>query len=39
LVRFESIGTYGLQPVWADGHAMGIYSFDYLKRAAQLPDE
>jgi DUF971 family protein len=24
------IGTYAVQPVWADGHASGIYSFDYL---------
>ena len=34
LVRLERVGTYALQPVWADGHATGIYSFDYLKRAA-----
>jgi DUF971 family protein len=25
------IGTYGIQPTWADGHASGIFSFDYLK--------
>ena len=25
---------YAVQPVWADGHATGIYSFDYLRRAA-----
>jgi DUF971 family protein len=37
LVRLESVGTYALQPVWADGHATGIYSFDYLKRVADLP--
>ena len=34
LVRFESVGGYAIQPVWADGHATGIYSFDYLKRIA-----
>ena len=34
LVRLERVGTYALQPVWADGHATGIYSFDYLRRAA-----
>ena len=33
LLRVDSVGTYGLQPVWADGHATGIYSFDYLRRA------
>ena len=35
LVRIESVGTYGVQPVWADGHATGIYSFDYLRRIAK----
>ena len=29
------IGTYAVQPVWADGHASGIYSFDYLSRVAE----
>ena len=34
LKRFVSVGGYAIQPVWADGHATGIYSFDYLKRVA-----
>ena len=34
LVRFTSVGGYGIQPVWADGHGTGIYSFDYLQRVA-----
>ena len=34
LVRIVSVGGYAIQPVWADGHATGIYSFDYLKRVA-----
>jgi DUF971 family protein len=34
LVRVESVGTYAIQPVWGDGHATGIYSFDYLHRLA-----
>jgi DUF971 family protein len=40
LVRFSSVGGYAIQPVWADGHATGIYSFDYLKKVAvgNLPD-
>jgi DUF971 family protein len=29
------VGTYGVQPTWGDGHATGIYSFDYLKKVAQ----
>ncbi len=35
LVRIEMVGTFALLPVWADGHATGIYSFDYLRRAAE----
>jgi DUF971 family protein len=34
LVRIISVGGYAVQPVWADGHASGIYSFDYLRRVA-----
>jgi DUF971 family protein len=34
LVRWVSVGAYAIQPVWADGHATGIYSFDYLQRIA-----
>jgi DUF971 family protein len=34
LVRVEMVGTYAAQPIWADGHATGIYSFDYLRRIA-----
>ena len=32
LQRIVSVGGYAIQPVWADGHSTGIYSFDYLKR-------
>src|SRR5690606_28349698 len=35
LLRVEAVGTYAVQPVWADGHATGIYSFDYLRRVAE----
>jgi DUF971 family protein len=34
LKQIISVGGYAVQPVWADGHATGIYSFDYLKRIA-----
>jgi DUF971 family protein len=34
-VRLEPVGGYGIQPVWADGHATGIYSFEYLRRVAE----
>jgi len=39
LLRVESVGTYAVQPVWADGHATGIYSFDYLRRVAEAGEK
>jgi len=35
LVRLTGVGGYAIQPIWADGHSTGIYSFDYLKRITQ----
>ena len=35
LRRIETVGGYGLQPVWADGHSSGIFAFEYLKRVAE----
>ena len=32
LKRIVSVGGYAIQPVWADGHNTGIFSFEYLKR-------
>jgi DUF971 family protein len=34
LVRIVGVGGYAVQPIWADRHSTGIYSFDYLKRVA-----
>ena len=34
LVKFMSVGGYAIQPVWADGHNTGLYSFEYLRRVA-----
>jgi DUF971 family protein len=34
VMRLATVGGYGLQPVWGDGHATGIYSFEYLRRLA-----
>jgi DUF971 family protein len=34
LVSMKKIGGYAIQPVWADGHGTGLFSFDYLKRLA-----
>jgi len=35
LVRLGTVGNYAIQPIWADGHATGIFSFDYLERIAK----
>lgn len=32
LTRLTPVGGYALQPVWADGHNTGIFSFDYLRQ-------
>ncbi|MST01004.1 MAG: DUF971 domain-containing protein [Pedosphaera sp.] len=34
LVRLAHVGGYALQPVWADGHSTGLFSFDYLRHVA-----
>jgi DUF971 family protein len=31
LKKILRVGAYGIQPIWADGHATGIFSFDFLK--------
>ncbi len=36
LRRLVTVGSYAIQPVWGDGHATGLYSFDYLKRLAAV---
>lgn len=32
LLGWDTVGGYGLQPRWGDGHHTGIYSFVYLQR-------
>jgi DUF971 family protein len=34
---WQFVGGYGLQPQWADGHAAGIFSFDYLRKLESNP--
>lgn len=31
LVNVDSIGNYGIQPNWADGHTWGIWTYDRLR--------
>lgn len=39
LVRFEVVGGYAIQLFWGDGHSSGIYSYDYLRKLAELPSD
>jgi DUF971 family protein len=32
------VGSYGVQPSWADGHSSGIYPFEYLHQIAEVSD-
>jgi DUF971 family protein len=34
VIQLKLVGGYGICPVWGDGHASGIYSFEYLQRLA-----
>ena len=36
LVGLEHVGNYAVKPAWADGHASGIYSFEYLRAIAGM---
>jgi DUF971 family protein len=36
LVLVEEVGNYAVRLGWQDGHATGIYSFEYLRRLAPL---
>jgi DUF971 family protein len=34
LKRLQFVGGYAVQPVWADGHSTGLFTFEYLARLA-----
>jgi DUF971 family protein len=34
LLRIANVGSYAIQPIWGDGHASGIFSFDILRKIA-----
>lgn len=38
LVSIDSVGAYALQFRWGDGHATGIYTYDYLRQICECPD-
>lgn len=36
--KIEPVGNYALSFLWSDGHATGIYRFDFLRRICPCPD-
>lgn len=36
LRQIVTVGGYAVQPIWEDGHATGIYSYDFLKNIADM---
>jgi DUF971 family protein len=34
----EAVGSYAVQPQFSDGHATGIYSWDYLREICQCDE-
>ena len=37
LENVEAVGTYGITPVWEDGHHYGIYSWSFLRKLCPCP--
>ena len=35
--RIEPVGNYGISIQWSDGHATGIYRFDFLRQICPCP--
>jgi DUF971 family protein len=38
VLSLEPVGSYAVQPVFSDGHATGIYSWDYLYELGESQD-
>jgi DUF971 family protein len=38
MLSLEPVGSYAVQPVFSDGHATGIYSWDYLYELGENHD-
>jgi len=39
VTALEPVGNYGVQPTFSDGHASGIFSWDYLYQLGSQQDE
>ncbi|MGI0086227.1 MAG: gamma-butyrobetaine hydroxylase-like domain-containing protein [Nitrososphaerales archaeon] len=36
--EIESVGRYGLKILWSDGHDIGIYTYEYLRRLCECEE-
>jgi len=36
LREIRNVGGYGMQPLWADGHGSGIFSYEYLRKVSEV---
>ncbi len=36
--EIESVGKYGFKITWSDGHDLGIYTFDYLRKLCECEE-
>jgi DUF971 family protein len=34
LAGLQTVGSYAVQPIWADGHNTGIFTFEFLRELA-----
>ena len=37
MVTLTRVGGYAIQPLWGDGHASGLFTFENLKRLGEAP--
>ena len=38
MLNVEAVGSYAIKIDWSDGHNVGIYSFDYLRKICRCPE-
>jgi DUF971 family protein len=39
LTDVSMVGQYAIQPIWADGHGTGFYTFEHLREACPCPED
>lgn len=39
VLELNPVGNYAIQPVWDDGHATGLYTWEYLRHLCPSPDD